>query len=229
MLRLAVFTVLARLLGPEQFGVAAAALVVTTFFGNLLQTSVRPALIQRSSVEPRHVETSFTLALGIGVVGFAAILAGSEWIARVVFPMPELGPVLKAIAVMLPLQALGIVAQALLERDLRFDVVVRIETLSYLLGYGVVGIALALYGYGIWALVSAYVVNEAATTAAALLARPHPRRLRVDRRSLREIGYFAWGFLTGSTLNFIALQGDKWVAGRFLGEAALRSTSTPTS
>ena len=48
LLRLGVLAVLARLLGPEQFGLAAAALVVITFFRKFLQMSVRPALIQRS-------------------------------------------------------------------------------------------------------------------------------------------------------------------------------------
>jgi PST family polysaccharide transporter len=221
LLRLAVLTVLARLLGPEHFGLAAAALVVSTFFRNFLQTSVRPALIQRSTIETRHVETGFALALAMGAAGFAVIFAGADWIARVVFPMPDLAPVLKAIALMLPLQALGIVSHALLERDLRFDAVVRIEILGYLIGYGVVGIALAVAGYGVWALVWAYVVNEAICAVAAQIARPHSRMPRVDRVSLREIGYFAWGFLTGAVFNFFALQGDKWVAGRFLGEAAL--------
>ena len=117
LLRLGVLTLLARLLGPEQFGLAAAALVVITFFRNFLQTSIRPALIQRDRIENRHIETGFVLALGMGLFGCALVFASSEWIARVVFPMPELAPLLRAIAFLLPLQGLGIDGDGQAERE----------------------------------------------------------------------------------------------------------------
>lgn len=220
-LRLAVVTVLARLLGPEDFGLAAAALIVIGFFRVFLRTGVRPALIQRAELEDRHVRTGFTVSLLIGVVFGALIVALAGSIAEYGFRMEGLAPVLQVVVLILPLQSLGIVASALLERDLRFRVFIRIEVVSYLLGYALLGPALALAGFGVWALVAAYVGQELLRTLMSLVARPHPMRVQLERRALRELFYFGGGFALARFGNFGALNGDKWVAGRWLGQEFL--------
>jgi len=220
-LRLAVVTILARLLGPADFGVAAAALVVIGFFRIFLRTGVRPAVVQRPEMAERHIRTAFALSMYIGVAFAIVVAVGADAISRATFDMPELGRILQVLALMLPLQSLGTVATALLERELRFDRVMRIEVISYIVGYGFFGLSLAFAGYGVWALVAAYLVQEGCRTGASLLARPHPKSLRVERRAAREIIYFGTGFSVARIGNWAALNGDNWVVGRWLGQEAL--------
>jgi PST family polysaccharide transporter len=220
-LRLLVLTILARLLGPREFGLAAAATIVIGFFRIFLQTGVRPALVQRPVLEARHVRTAFALSLALGLTASGLIVWLADELAARAFGMPELAPVLAALSLLLPIQSLGVVAAALLERELRFSWIVRRDVLAYAIGYGAVGIPLAIGGFGVWALVGAYLVQELATTAFVLRFQPHPKSLRVDRASARELVYFGGGFAVARFGNYGAGSGDAWVAGRWLGGEAL--------
>jgi PST family polysaccharide transporter len=221
LLRLAVLTILARLLGPEDFGLAAAATVVLSFFEIVLRTGIRPALIQRPALDERHLRTAFTLSLVVGAALGGLVALFADPIAVATFGMPELGPVLAVVALLLPVESAGVVAGALLERELRFAWIVRREVLSYAFGYGLVGILLALQGFGVWALVGAYLGQALLMTAFSLYAQPHPKRPLLDRQAARELLYHGGGFAAGRLGNFGAANGDNWVAGRFLGGEAL--------
>ena len=220
-LRLVVLTVLARLLGPKDFGLAAAATIVIGFFEILLRTGIRPAVIQRPALEERHVRTAFTLSLAVGVVAGGLLAFFAKPIAVWSFGMPDLGPVLAVVALLLPIQSLGVVAGGLMERELRFDWIVRREVISYVFGYGLVGITLAVAGFGVWALVGAYLAQALLMTSFSLWAQPHPKGLWLDPAAARELSYFGSGFAAGRLGNYGAANGDNWVAGRFLGGEAL--------
>src|SRR5438874_12599268 len=71
---------------------------------------------------------------------------------------PSLMPVLRALACVQPIQALGVVSDAQLRRALAFRELATIRVLSYAAGYGLVGIGVAVAGGGLWALVAAYAV-----------------------------------------------------------------------
>jgi len=92
---------------------------------------------------------------------------------------------------------------------------------SYLIGYGVVGVALALAGWGVWALVWANLAQASVNTLLLLLGRPPSFSLWPDRRSLAELTYFSGGFTIGRVANYLATQGDNLVTGRWLGAHAL--------
>ena len=220
-LRLAVLTVLARLLGPPEFGLAAAATVVIAFFRVITETGIRAAVIQRPELEDRHVRTAFTLSLMVGLGGAAIVSASAELIADDGFEMPELAPVIRAMALLLPLQSLGIVASGLMQREMNFGWVVRSEILSYVVGYAPVGIGMGLAGFGVWSLVGAYIAQEALRTAICLWVQRHPMRPQLEKRALREFAFFGSGFALARFGNWGALNGDKWVAGRWLGSEAL--------
>lgn len=209
------------MLGPEEFGLAAAALIVIGLLQILLQTGIRPAVIQRPELTELHVRCAFALSLGLGVVLAVAVLVSSTEVSIWVFNMPHLAPILSAAAFLLPLQSAGVVASALLERELNFQWIVRINIISYVIGYGSVGVAMAWSGYGVWALVGAYLAQELLKTSIALWARPHPKRLILDLRASRELVYFGFGFALARVGNYGALNGDKWIVARWLGSESL--------
>jgi PST family polysaccharide transporter len=220
-LRLAVVSVMARLLGPPEFGLAAAAMVVIAFCQILLKSGIRPALVQRANLERRHVVTGFWLSIlmGLGLAAGIGLCAGP--LARHVFLIPELEPVLQVVAVLLPLQSVSTVAQSLLERELRFGVLVRMEVGSYLVGYAAIGIALAYTGFGVWALVAAYVGQELIFALVSLYVHPHPKVLAWDRDAAGELSRFGIGYAAAAFGNVAAIQGDAWVVGRWLGRESL--------
>ena len=66
--RLVVFIVLARLLTPEDFGLAALALVFIMMTQVVADQGLADAVIQRKDLDTEHLDSAFWLSLAVGVV-----------------------------------------------------------------------------------------------------------------------------------------------------------------
>jgi PST family polysaccharide transporter len=214
-----VLAVLAHLISPAEFGVVSAALVVIGFSAIFSQLGLGPALVQRPELAPEHEETAFAVSVLLGLV-----LAGIVWwLAPVVadfFRIPRVAPVLRVLAWIFPLQGLGTVAESLMRRDLRFRWLANVDVITYAFGYGLVGIALALAGWGVWALVAGQIAQTLLDVVLLLACRP-PRIGLPGWRAFTDLVRFGGGFTIALVASFFALQGDNLVVGRWLGPAAL--------
>lgn len=218
--QLLVLAVLARLLAPADFGVVSAAMIVISFSGIFSKLGVGPALVQRPELEGRHLETAVTISILFGIVvgGCVALLAP---LAAAFFRMPEVGSVLRVLAWLFPLHGITVVAESMALRGLQFRWLAKVDVLSFVCGYGLVGIACALAGFGVWALVAGQAAQSVLKTVALLRISPLPRRLALDRGAFNELMYFGGGFTVAKIANHIALDADNLVVGRWLGPAAL--------
>ena len=215
-----VLAVLSRFLTPAEFGVVGAALVVIGLSGVFAQLGMGPALVQRPELERRHFDAAAVLSFALGAALGAAVWLGAP-LAAAFFKSAEVAPVLRALAVTFPLQALGLVHESLARRELRFRWLANVEVISYAVGFGLLGVALATLGWGVWALVGAEIGKTALRTG--LLLAGHPVRVGVglERRAVRELLHFGGGFTLARVANYLAVQGDNLVVGRTLGPAAL--------
>src|SRR3990172_1233928 len=220
LLQVAVLAVLARLLTPSDFGLVAAASVVVSFSEIFSWFGMAPVVVQRPTLEARHVRTGFTLSLLFGV-----LLAGLIWLLAPAiassFRMNELTPVLRVMVLVFPFHSVSIISGSLLLRELRFRCLVRISVVSYALGYGVVGVSLAFMNFGVWALVGGSLAKSVLDSIILLLVQPHPKKPQIDRDALKELLYFGGGFTIIRVFNYFALEGDNLVVGRWLGTGAL--------
>lgn len=219
-LQLIVTIVLARLLTPADFGLMAAASTVIGFLGIFSTLGVGPALVQLAALEERHIRTGFTLSLLLGVLLSGLLWLLAPWIARF-FRTEELMPLLRALALIFPIQSGSVVALSLLQRELRFRRLALIDVVSYGVGYGIIGISLACMKWGAWALAGAHAANTVLTAILVLLLHPHAKRFQCDSRALRELTYFGGGLTIARVCGQLALQGDNVVVGRWLGVTAL--------
>lgn len=220
LLQVLVLAVLARLLTPADFGLVAVAIIVVNFTTTFSELGVGPAIVQRPRLEPRHERVGFTLTLLFGLVAFGAVQLAAPAISGL-FRMEALTPVLRLVAVVFLLRSVAVIAEKLLQRELRFRVIAAVQVGSYAVGFGVVGVLLALLGFGVWALAFAYLVQATVAAALLLLVRPHPKRPSLERAAALELLTFGGGFTLARVFNQIALEGDNFVVGRWLGAAAL--------
>lgn len=219
-LQLLVLAILARLLTPADFGVVSAGMVVIGLSSIFSQLGLGPALVQRPTLEPRHVQAAFTASVFFGLLVGAGIWLAAP-MAAAFFRIGAVEPVLRVLAWTFPLKGIAVVSESLLQRDFKFRWLANREVASYGLGYGLVGVTLAWIGAGVWALVGANMAQAALSTGLLVVARPPSIRLRIDRSALRELAVFGSGFTIAKIANHIALQGDNLVVGRWLGPAAL--------
>jgi O-antigen/teichoic acid export membrane protein len=220
LLQLLVLSVLGRLLTPADFGVVSAAVVVIGLSTIVSNLGLGPAIVQRPELEQRHLDTAFTASLALGI-GLGAIVWLAAPLAADFMRMPGMTPVLRALAWVFPINALGTVAGSLLARDLEFSWLAIRDVITYALGYGLVGIGTALLGWGVWALVAAQLAQAALKSAVLLARHPPPRHLALQRQAFKDLAWFGGGFTMARLANYAAVYGDNVVTGRFLGPAAL--------
>ena len=212
--------VLAWLLRPADFGVVGIAAVWVGLISAFSELGLGAAVIQRTSIAPHHLSSTFFLNLGMGIT-FAVIgVAASGLIARL-FRAPEVQPVVAVLSLGFVLTSLSQTQQALAYRELRLrDIAVR-DVLASAVG-GASAIILAIRGFGVWSLVVQSIASSA--TASLLLWRMSPWRPRIREASLQSIREL-WGYsssiLLFNLVKFVSQNTDRVLVGRFLGAPML--------
>jgi len=160
---LIMMVVLARLLSPEDLGVAALALLVINLCDCVKDLGVSGALVQ-SRTPVRHLApTALTISLGSGLVVGGAAFAMAGPVAGL-FGRPAMAPMIRVLAVGLVIWALSTVPASLLRRRIDFRQRL-VPEVGGALVKTVTAISLAVAGAGVWSLVygqlGAYLVTTA--------------------------------------------------------------------
>jgi PST family polysaccharide transporter len=214
--QLVVGVLLARLLTPADFGVAALAYVVLGLAQPLGDLGLGSALVQRARLSDRHIRAAFTCSV-LGGVGIAAVMIAAAPFGTAVMRDAKVAPVLRLLSVGIALRGTSVVAEALLRRNLDFRRQFLIETTSYVVGYGGVAVALALLGHGVWSLVWGGLTQTLISSIAQLAVVRHPIRPLLAARELQELLGFGLGAAASACVNYVALNGDYFVIGRLMG------------
>jgi O-antigen/teichoic acid export membrane protein len=218
-LRLAFLTIMARILSPEEFGLVAMVVVVTGFYGLLTSAGLSSATVQRVTVTDMQISTLFWVNMLIGAALSALCLATAPVLVAF-YHEPRLTWVTAAMAAGFLVNAAGVQHIALLQRDLRFVALTLIEVLSQVASMAT-GIALAVAGFGYWALVAAALVGPGVMTVLAWITTGWiPGRPHRDAEILSMLRF--GGVVTiQSVLNYAAQNIDKVLLGRFQGANTL--------
>lgn len=217
--RIGSLMVMARLLGPEDFGLVG---MVTAFTGvlNLFRDfGLSTATVQRENVTEEQLSTLFWINVVVGA--FLAVLA--VMLAPLVVKIyhePRLLWITIALSGGFLFNAGGVQHSALLQRNLRFTALSVINVASLVVST-LVAIAMAKLGYGYWALVGMTVALPLTTTIGVWIAaswKPGAPRRGVGIRSMMRFG----GTLTlNGLVVYIAYNLEKVLLGRFWGAEAI--------
>lgn len=218
--QLATSVVLARLLTPSDFGVVALAFVVLGFARPFADLGVGAAVVQRADLTDRHIRTAFTFSMLLGVA-VAAVVAAAAPLGAVVMRDPSVTSILRALSVVFAIESTAVVAGAILRRRLDFKRQFFVDSSSNVLGFGAVAVGLALLGHGAWSLVWGALVQTVLAASAQLAVVRHSVRPLLARRELADLSYFGFGSTLNACLSYVALNGDNFVVGRWIGAASL--------
>lgn len=214
-----VIVILARLVSPADFGVISAAMIVIGFSEIITELGMGPAIVQRKNLYEQHLSTGFCVSIVLTIFAGILIFLLAPYLAWF-FDSAQIEPVLKALALLFPLRGIGTIGEALAQRELRFRWLATRDVFSFGAGYFLFGVIPALLGYGVWALVAANLATATLKTTLLLISYP-PKSLLFQRKAFQELLYFGGGHTIARIANYMALQGDKLVVGRFLGMTAL--------
>jgi len=218
--RLFVAGLMARLLSPADFGVVAAVGIFIELARLLSTSGIAEALVQRPTLTEGEVRTAFTASLiaGVATMGLMCALAGP---AADFFAMPRLREAFDVCSLIPPIVSVSAVSSRLLERDHRFGPLALSDLVSYIAASALIGVPLALLGFGVWALILPYIATLALRSAMLFRAQPHRLALRFDLAEYRDLMQLGAGYGLQRFANLIAMKGDYFVAGKLLGPIGL--------
>lgn len=214
-----VFLVIARIIGPEEYGAFTLAITFVSVLNIIIFQGVAEALIRLEEPDERYKSTAFWMNFALALGIFVAIQFLSDPIAKL-FGAPVIDDVLRWIALLGPLQALISVQGALFRRDLNMAILARRTLAGRTLG-GLIGIGMAIIGWGIWSLVAVQLVQAVISIIVTWIASSWRPRLVFDRGCCRELTHFGSHFISASLATSLSVRVDSLLVGFFFGAHAV--------
>jgi PST family polysaccharide transporter len=212
--------VLARLLVPNDFGLVSLTLTLLAVAHLAQESGLGAALIVHKSDLRRAAASVLVFSPVVGAAMYAAVFLLAPLFADL-FHAPRLTAVLRVTALVIPLRALAILPQALLQREMLFAPIAGMEIAGGI-AQASVAIATAVAGAGVWSLVAGQVAAGLAQLVVAWWTtpiRPSPRDARWS--TLRELARFGRHVGVANIVNYANSTAEGVVIGRMLGTRPL--------
>lgn len=211
--------ILARLLSPLDFGIAAAAGFFLTLATRLANFGFNQALVRIKKLRPEHCSSVFVVSLATGVAVYLALLSTAGLMAAF-FREPQIRHVMPIAALTFLVAPFGTVPAALMSRNMMFRRTAVADWASSL-AESASTIYLAWTGSGYWSIVYGRVVGAVVNAVVKIsLGRWRPS-LRFSSTAMGELFSFGSGIFVKRLLDFSANQLDNIVVGRMLGLSPL--------
>lgn len=182
------FVVLARLLGPTEFGIFALASLFVEFTRIAASAGMGDAVIRQLELDESFADTAFWTTLGLSSAMGAVAFAAAPYYAALVQEQ-NVTAVVRWLAVLLPLSTLGTVHAARMAREFRHKNLA-LQSVAASLVSGLVAVAAAYAGWGIWALVVQSAVSAVITVGLAWAMYRWVPRFRFSWAQLKPVLLF---------------------------------------
>jgi teichuronic acid exporter len=215
----AITLIVIRLLAPADYGLVAMLAIVFTFMTMLGEMGFGSSLVQAKDLEAIDIRRTFGAALlinsGICVLMFAAAPAVAAF-----YNEPRLVDMARVSALGFLLSGVGTVYDGLLQREMRFRALARVEIVTGVVG-NLATLGFAYAGFGAWALILSPLV--ASPTRIAMLWSCASRHYwpSFDFRGTRRLWSFGGNVLATRVVWYWSSQADALIAGKLLGKEAL--------
>ena len=217
--RVVVGLVLAHLLTPHQFGLAAMALTFSGFAVVFSDPALGAALVQRKTITEDDRSTVFWTTVATGAACTLAGIALAGPIASF-FSEPHVRWLVIVESFSFVIVALSATQAALMTRAMAFRGLELRDAGGTVVG-SVVGIAVAFAGFGPWAIIAQSITMVSVSTVLIWGMSSWRPRFTYSLRSLRECGGFGIKLFGSRVMAVINTYADNLLVGRFLGTAAL--------
>jgi O-antigen/teichoic acid export membrane protein len=217
--RVIVAIVIARLLSPHDYGLAAMTLVFSSLVLVFSDLALGAALVQRRTLQARDCSTVFWTSVGAGALFTLGGIAASGPIASF-YGEPKVQPLFAALSLAFVVTSLGTVQSALLTRKMDFRRL-EVTVMAGNLAGAAIGIGAAVSGAGAWAIILQQLAT--ATVSSLLLFALCSWRpgLRFSLDSLRSLFRFSSNVFGQRVLYYLHRNVAPLLIGRFVGAAAL--------
>ncbi|WP_170376789.1 lipopolysaccharide biosynthesis protein [Ruegeria atlantica] len=213
-----IIAILARLLGAEAFGLLAMAAAFVLFSEFLVRETISEILLTQDTLTPERLNSVFWLLGLLGACLTALIVLGAGPVSTF-YDEAIAGQLLIGLSPTVLMISLTAVPVALLRREMRFRVLALRAVLGAIVG-GVIGIGMALAGYGVWSLVGQRVAMTATNILMAWGAVSWRPTFHVSGHQMRQVLHFSHRVIGLRAAELAAVQSPAVLIGAMLGPVA---------
>ena len=211
--------ILARLLSPEEYGLIGICLIFTTVLNGIVESGFSNALIRKKTVSDEDYNTMFLTNLAISIVLYLLLFATAPFVADF-FHRQELTALVRVTGLVLFCNALSITQVTILTKRIDFKTKTKASLFSAVIS-GVVGIAMAFGGFGVWALVAQQLARQFFYTAGLWMLNHWYPKFSFSKDSFCYMWGFGWKLLVSGILNNVWNQLYQVVIGKCYTPATL--------
>lgn len=215
----AVLIVLARLLTPTEYGTIAIVNILLSVATALIQGGMNTALIQKKEIDKLDINTVFYASAAVFALFYIVLYSTSGFFASF-FKQPILEEIIPVIALTLIVGAVNSIQLALLSRQMKFKQIFYCSLIPTIIS-GIVGIILAYFGWGVWALVAQQVTVHLTQMFCMFIVTRWFPSLQFSFKRLKEIWGFSLNIMLSNLFTSIFLEIRSLVIGKFYTAAEL--------
>jgi O-antigen/teichoic acid export membrane protein len=183
---------------PEHYGVVAMIIVFIDIANVFVISGFKTALVQKKDADETDFSTIFYCSLSVSVILYLLLFLVAPYIATF-YSEPLLGHVLRVFALQLIIGSYSSIQHAYVERNMLF----RKYFFSTLLGTissGIVGIMMAYFGFGVWALIAQYFTNSIVDIIILNITVSWRPQCKFSWKSAHELMSYGWKILAADLI-----------------------------
>lgn len=199
LVRFVIGVVLARLLLPAQFGLIGMLAVFIAISESLVKSGFGSALIQKQNSTQIDACSVFYFNIIIGLL-IAGVLCVSAPFIAAFYKQPELTAITRALSLVLVINSFSVIQNTIIIKEINFKILTKVSITANIFS-GVIGIMMALYGYGVWSLVIQQISRAFFQTCLLWVFNSWRPSLQFSFDSLKELFGFGSRIVASGLLN----------------------------
>lgn len=190
---------LARMLLPSDFGVIGIVTIFIVMSTVLFDSGFSNALLRDKNTSQDDYSTVFIYNVTVSLLLYVFLFISAGWIS-IFFETPQIIPVLRVLGLVLVIDALGFTQRIQLTKKLKFNVLMKINIVCPIIS-GVVGITLALAGFGVWSLVIKLLLTQCLQATLYFYNNRWIPSIKFSKYSFNHLFSFGWKLLVAKLIS----------------------------
>lgn len=211
--------ILARILMPDDYGIVALVNVFIAIAEVFVTSGLGTALIQKKDATLLDFSTLFWCNLILSGIIYLIVFLAAPLIAAY-YDIPLLTPVLRVVAIRIPINAVNSIQNAYVSRHMDFKKFFFATIIGTVIS-AIVGIVMAYRGFGVWALVAQVLINTTIDTFVLFVTIRWKPSLVFSMEAAKPLIGFGWKILATDLIGTVFNHLNAFIIGKRYGSSDL--------
>ena len=132
------------------------------------------------------------------------------------FEEPRLILILNLLSILFPLRAFTQTFYAVLQREHDFKKIAKLDLISYIISHGLIGIVLAIFGFGVFALIFSIIAQALFLCISMYYLKPLKIKFELNKNDLYKLMKFGNYYTLAKLFNYAAIKLDYLIVSKYI-------------